>query len=454
MTSEREAMRARIVSSLGRRELVWAGIRGDDIEPLKDVPQLSASFTITGAYAGRPDVNGVSYENITDVRVDPEVWDIDDHLDALATTEFRHGLLRALSAESALLTYRPSSFLSAIHFARRDRCLNLGLFGAHQSAFEHKPFVESSVAELGLPHIPWTYIADEEQVDVLELATHGPLVLRRSRTSGGEGFVRVERAEEVPSHWPKGDEAFVSVAPFIEGTVPVNVGATVWRNARDEDCVTVHHPSVQLIGIESCVTREFGYCGNDFGRMRHFPRSTIDQIEESTKTIGRWLRRYGYIGTFGVDFLVKDEVPLFTEVNPRFQGSTAASCRLSVEKDEACLMLEHVASWLGLPKPREPALWDRVRATRDLSNLVVHWTGSEQSLVDAAALVDSISEGEHMAMDADSLVPRGVTSDPGSLVARLALSRQITLSGGELDTGLTNAITRWTRESEQHEPAV
>jgi len=117
-------------------------------------------------------------------------------------------------------------------------------------------------------------------------------------------------------------------------------------------------------------------------------------------------------------------------------------------------MLEHVASWLGLPKPREPALWDRVRATRDLSNLVVHWTGSEQALVDAAALVDSISEGEHMAMDADSLVPRGVTSDPGSLVARLAMSRPITLSGGELDSGLASAITRWTHESEQHEPAI
>ena len=447
--SDRATMRAEVERRLGRRQLVWAGIRGSDIEPLRDVAALSASFTIVDAYTGRPDVMGVGYERLTGVRVDPEVWDIDDHHADPATAEFRRGLLRALAAESALLPYRPSSFLSAIHFARRDRCLNLGLFGAHQSAFEHKPFVESAVAELGLPQIPWIYIADEEQLDVLELAEHGPLILRRSRTSGGEGFTHVDGIDDVISHWPKLDEAFVSVATFIEGGTPVNVGATVWPNAPREDCVTVHHPSVQLIGIPSCVTREFGYSGNDFGLVRDMERSTVNQIEESAKRIGSWLRGNGYIGTFGVDFLVKDGVPLFTEINPRFQGSTAASCRLSIEANEACLMLEHMAAWLGVAMPASPPLWDRVQETRDLANVVVHWTGTEPRLVDAPGLARRLRAAEPSTLDAEVLVPRGVISNPGSLVGRFTIGRRVTKTGYDLTGDLDQVVSEWTNDQER-----
>ena len=446
--SDRTTIRAEVERRLGRRQLVWAGIRGSDIEPLRDLAALSASFTIVDAYTGRPDVAAMGYEQVTGVRVDPEVWDIDDHHGDAATAQFRRGLLRALAAESALLPYRPSSFLSAIHFARRDRCLNLGLFGAHQSAFEHKPFVESSIAELGLPRIPWTYIADEEQLDVLELAEHGPLILRRSRTSGGEGFIHVEGIDEVLSHWPKLDEAFVSVAPFIEDAMPVNVGATVWPNAPREACVTVHHPSVQLIGIPSCVTREFGYCGNDFGVVRDLDRSTIDQIEESTKRIGSWLRGNGYVGTFGIDFLVKDGVPLFTEINARFQGSTAASCRLSIEADEACLMLEHVAAWLGVPMPDSPGLWDLVQRTRDLANVVVHWTAAGPRAVDAPGLASRLRTAEPSELDADVLVPRGVSSNPGSVVGRFTIGRRVTKTGYDLSADLDQVVSEWTNEQE------
>lgn len=442
--AERAELLRQVTQRLGNRDLVWAGIRGDDIEPLRDVPQLAASYSIAGSYSGRSDVQGVAYEGLTGVRVDPEIWDIDMHHDAEATVEFRRGLLRALSSQSVLLPYRSSNFLSAIHFARRDRCQNLGLFGAHQSAFEHKPFVESAVADLGVPHIPWIYIADEEQLRARDLASATSLVLRRSRTSGGEGIVRVESAEEVARFWPKVDESFVSVAPFIEGGTPVNVGATVWLNAPIEDCVTVHHPSVQLIGIEGCVTREFGYCGNDFGLARDLDKQTILQIEDSTQQIGRWLRGNGYVGTFGVDYLVKDGVPLFTEVNARFQGSTHASSRISIEQGEACLMLEHLASWLGIARPEEQGLWPRVEQMRDLANVVVHWTESTPAEVDANSLYARVLDTLPGDVQGDVLVPNGVVSDPGSLVARFCLRRRVTANGYELLPDLGAAVRDWT----------
>ena len=247
---KRAALLRDVSAELRHRRLVWAGIRGDDAEPLADLPQFEGAYTIINAYSRRLSVDSKAYEDLTGVRVDLETWDIDDHLGAPETATFRRIMLQALSAPSALLPYRPSSFLSAIWFARRDRCRNLGLFGGHQAAFEHKPWVETSLADLGVRTIPWTYVADEEQLRTEEMLRRGPLILRRSRTSGGEGIVRVDDAGQARLQWPRVSEAFVSVAPFLSGGLPVNVGATAWH-----DGVTVHYPSVQLIGIPDCVTR-------------------------------------------------------------------------------------------------------------------------------------------------------------------------------------------------------
>ena len=71
-------------------------------------------------------------------------------------------------------------------------------------------------------------------------------MLRRSRTTGGVGLVRVNDPEDLQRLWPTEDEAFVSVARYIEGGLPLNVGGVVWP-----DGVTVHRASVQLIGVPS-----------------------------------------------------------------------------------------------------------------------------------------------------------------------------------------------------------
>lgn len=427
MSVDRQLLVRAVEEALDGRRLVWAGIRGDDVEPLVDLPQLAASFSIFSRYKRRSSVESLAYEDVTSRRVDPEVWDIDEHLDEPATTHFRHGLLRSLAGASALIPYRPSQFLSAIWFARRDVCTYLGLFGAHQSAFEHKPWVENAVArELGLPHIPWTYIADEEQLLTRDKFESGPVMLRRSRTSGGEGMVKVDDARQVLEHWPAAAEAFVSVAPYLDGGLPVNVGATVWR-----DGVTVHHPSVQLIGIPGLVGRPFGYAGNDFGAMRDVDTAIIDEIESSTIAIGNWLRAHGYRGTFGVDYLVHEGRALFTEVNPRFQGSTHASSRLSIEAGEGCLMLEHIAAWIGMPRPSSRPLRELVRETSDLAHVIFHWGGSSAQQVDAQALQTRL-RNESGGTDLELLPATTTVCDPGAAVARWTTRQRVTEDGYRL----------------------
>lgn len=413
---------ADVSSRLGKRHLVWAGLRGEDIESIADLPQLSASYSIIGAYDRRSTVEGIALENQIGRRPDPEVWDIDDFRRDAAVISFRRSLLHALSEPSALLPYRPSSFLSAIWFARRDRCLHLGLFGAQQFAFEHKPWVETAVEGLGIPTIPWVYIADEEQLKAGQLVSEGPVLLRRSRTSGGQGFFRADSLDEAAKFWPETDEAFVSVAPYYSDVLPINVGAVVWR-----DGVSVHHPSVQLIGIEGCGTRPFGYCGNDFGLARDFDSNLLSRIEDYTVRIGQWLSSKGYIGAFGVDFLLdKSGVLRFTEVNPRFQGSTVASARLSVESEQPCLVLEHLAALLGAPIPTQCSLAERMREAEPLSQLILHWTGDDPIRINIEdylrGLITSGASVEVCARPTFEV-------DKGATLARVTVRKTITSTG-------------------------
>jgi len=434
----RRDLAAAVSERLGARRLIWAGIRGDDVEAIADLPHLAAAFSIIGAYNKRSSIEGLAFEDLNDTRVDLETWDIDNYLQTPEAVTFRRAILRALTQPSALLSYRPSRFLSAIWFARRDRCLNLGLFGGHQSAFEHKPWVETCVAALGVPHIPWTYVADDDQLRTRDLLNSGSLVLRRSRTSGGEGFVKVDNPAELVSMWPHEEEAFVSVAPYIDGALPVNVGATVWH-----DGVTVHFPSVQLIGLPSCIHRPFGYCGNDFGLAAKFDPAVLDRIEQQTVTIGNWLRCFGYLGTYGVDYMVVGNDVLFTEVNPRFQGSTHASSRLSVESEEPCLLLEHIASLLGISAPPRRSLRSLVRDVTPLAHFVVHWTGSEPHHLDPRPLTGPLLQQVETA-GVDVVTRPTLVTEKGGVVARATVRDMVTITGHELVQPWLGIVSNWT----------
>lgn len=435
-----------VTRRLGDRRLVWLGTRGDDIESISDLDQLTDAFCITGRYQRRPSVDSVALEDLTGRRVDLDTFDIDDHPRDPAVVEFRQMLLRALARPSAVFTYRPTSFLSATTFARRDQCRHLGIFKDLQGAFEHKPWVESAVADLGVAHIPWTYIPDNDRLDTARLLADGPVVLRRSRSTGGVGLTRLDDIEQLSDLWPDEDEAYVSVAPFYEDAVPVNVGGVVWR-----DGVTVHPASIQLIGLPSCTTRPFGYCGNDFGASRDFSRTILDQIDEATRAIGAWLGSFGYLGAFGIDFLIVDEQPLFTEVNPRLQGSTHLSCQLSVRADESCLLLEHLAAFLGVASPRSRPLVEQTTDVGDLSHVVVHWTAEGRQGVDPAPLATALTKHAD-ARRIDVPTHPDIFTESGGTVLRATFERRLTSAGFELTPDIAAIIDDWNSQTRNEIP--
>lgn len=419
---------------IGRRQLVYVGTRGDDAEGIGDVPQLVAVYSLVASMQSRSSVQSLALEELTGERVDLDTSDIDAQAGDPEVAEFRRAIMKCLGRESVVVTYRPTAFLSAICFSLRTRCEYAGLFHAQQSAFEHKPWVETSLRSLGVDTIPWIYVADEHQLEVLEILASGPVVLRRSRSSGGTGIIRVESASGLKVPWPVGADGFLSAAPYIDG-VPTNVSGVVWH-----DGITLHCPSVQVVGVDLLTTRQFGYCGNDFDAACDLDPRAVDGMESTALQVGEWLRAQGFLGGFGVDFLVEGSRARFVELNPRLQGVTHLACQWAAATERSCVLLEHLAASLGLDAPRSEPLAAQLREMAGLSHLVLHQFASSAPSNPEEVALELAAQPCVSRVD---VVPRpGVRLAEGATLARATLAVRATSDGTSLAPAAAEIVKR------------
>lgn len=373
----------------------------------------------------RPEgVQSTVLESMSGHRVDLDRYDIDDDRSE-SIHALRELLLGELSEPCIVLPYRPSRFLSALHFANLETAYYAGMFKEQHVPFEHKPWVETSLRRAGVKVVPWRYVADERHADLLRHLHEGPLIVRPNRGSGGVGLARVDQADQLVDHWPRQAESFASVAPFFDDAVPLNAAGCVFP-----DGTVTHHPlSMQLIGLDACVDRPFGYCGNDFGAVRALPAAVVEQVDHMIGAVGRWLHASSFVGGFGLDVLVVEGEVLFSEVNPRFQGSSNLQAEVSRRLGLPSLYIDHLAAFLGVDPGDRPSLLEMTTAQPEWSHLVIHcqeeggsesrgrrpWESSPDTLLDL------------------SLVPEaGLRIDPGGVLFRLVVNRHVTSSGLDL----------------------
>lgn len=415
-------------AALAGRQLVWLGIRGQDGAALLGLPELTASFAVTAALggAGTPDIN-LTLEELSGVRVDLDSPTLD--VEGLTGYEhFRDELLRTLEKPSVLLPYRPTDLSSLASFVANRTVTLAGMLRHQQRAFDHKPWIDQALRRIGVQGLGWRYVADERSDVVREMLANGPVVLRTSQSSGGEGVVLVSSPEQIEERWPAQPDAFVGVAPFLSDAISVNLSSCVFSDG----AIRMHPPSVQLIGIQGCTTRRFGYCGNDFARIANFDDRTFAQLESMALTAGRWLYRERYVGAFGLDALIHDGDVFFTEINPRFQGSSELSSIIGDHLGAPNLFHDHLLACLG-EGPTDPG-----RTLRD-------WAKAQPAL--AQVVVHNTSEAP-VTLLATPAVPSGVLShvvtnaavQPGASLGRLVFDRGVTADGrdvGEVRSAIT-----------------
>jgi hypothetical protein len=410
-----------IESRLGKRKLVWFGTRGTDSRALLEISQFSEVFSIITPF-GSPSLRlEVCLETLKGLRVDLELYGLDYDTSPEAL-DLRRYLFASLGEPAVVATYRPGSFFTSIYYPRSEFVEYLGLFHERQAPFEHKPWVESELNKLGVRIVPWRYFGDEEGQRLGEVLEQGPMVLRSSRSDGGAGLRLITAPDDVDKIWPVHHDSFIGAAPYLAPNIPLNVNACVFRDGS----VSLHSPSLQLIGIEGFTNRTFGYCGNDFAQVRELDVEILDELERITRTTGKWLASMGYLGAFGIDAIVYDGKVYLTEVNPRFQGSSDVSAQLDKNLDRPDIFLEHLAAFLGLSPSRSMCLRDLVREQGKTSQVVCHNCRPHPTRR-SARLVPKLGGISYMLLPAS-----GVTVDPEAILFRAVIAGSVTEDGRSL----------------------
>lgn len=431
---------SRLEDALGKRKLVWFGIRGQDAASFMAFEQFEDCYSMTAPIGAASLKTDVSMEALTNTRLDLDTHDIDlDTRDVVR--HLRRMLLASLNTDSVLCTYRPYYFVSNVHFACAETATFAGMFKERQIPFEHKPWVETSLRQAGIRTLPWRYFAEERRSDLTALLAKGPIVLRASRSSGGTGVTLARTSAQIDERWEPHADSLIAVAPYLEDAASVNVGACVFPDGT----VTVHPGSYQLIGVPECTQRYFGYCGNDIGLFKRLPDDIVDEVDAVTRQIGRWLSSMGYVGAFGLDLLCQDGEVLFSEINPRFQGSTAFKTALCAELGLSDILLDHLGAFLGVEPDADTArltLRDWNGLLPDRAQIVLHnLTETTVRLAEPMKLVlprGSKVTTELIPLD-DSVV------DPGAILLRAVATEPVSVSGYELTDPFREVVATLSR---------
>ena len=166
------------------------------------------------------------------------------------------------------------------------------------------------------------------------------------------------------------------------------------RPATLEACITRHGTLVgpllsELTGCPDLTPYGGGWCGNELA-WDAFSPEIRRQAQRAALAIGSVLRREGYRGCFGLDFLLdQDSGALYLgELNPRLTGATPVTSQAALARGLAPLVLYHLAEWLGTEWSGDVddynSAWLDARGPDGWGQLILHHLGSSPAVVTAA----------------------------------------------------------------------
>ncbi len=356
-----------IIRYLGKRDLLWLGLRGADAASLLQIPQFSKVFSIIAPLEANPAISETCLESLQKKRVDPHTYSPDeDH--SKEAVRLHNLLCSELSKPSAVLAYRPDKLFSKAYFSNAENVEYFGLLNERQTAFEHKPWVESELKKIGVRTIPWKHYGLHNLPEASQLIAQMPFIVRSDEVSiGGGGNMSIIRAKnKINSLLTLDYDSLLSISPYLYPNVPLNVNACLFQDGS----ISLHGPSIQLIGIESCTRYVLGYCGNDFSRIRDLDAGILDELEEMVIHVGKWLASVGYLGVFGVDAIEYKGHVYFSEINPRFQNSSVIAAQLDQELDLPDMYLNQIAAFAGLSAPPHIPLKELAKQQKGVSQII------------------------------------------------------------------------------------
>lgn len=180
------------------------------------------------------------------------------------------------------------------------------------------------------------------------------IVVQTFSSSGGSGTFKLKKGSsadiilEINKLKKEGDLNIIATS-FIKGFDVASTGCVTADNS-----VFFGPARLQLVGIKEAVSvrenSKHTFCGNDWNLPENFSDEINKQYRALLVKIGDELKKDGFKGVFGVDFIFnvaeRKLVPL--EINPRLLGSYPVEVQVQKFYGEVPLTALHVLEFLGI----------------------------------------------------------------------------------------------------------
>ncbi|MFM1903823.1 MAG: hypothetical protein RLZZ440_1723 [Planctomycetota bacterium] len=287
--------------------------------------------------------------------------------------------------ESYVLCYQSSRELEQLARAYPSiRIMNPA--AAITEVLNRKTWVRQQLKQLGVPVIPGSEVRLAPHQFSTLARRHGlPLVVSLDHSAAGSGVHLVHDRADFEAVATAHRGAAASVMQYVSGR-SLSMAAV-----RTEEAVLLGEASLQIIGQPSLTNLSFGWCGNDFSGC-HIEEHELDQMRSMQERIGDWLGdlciggHCGFRGIFGVDFISDGKQVYFTEINPRFLGTTALMADRQQELGRIPMSFLHMVPFLPDMTVEDDfvADYNATSAALDVSQLCLHNVAGEDVLVEAA----------------------------------------------------------------------
>ena len=249
-----------------------------------------------------------------------------------------------------------------------------------------KTWVRQQLKRLGVPVIPGSEVRLAPHQFATLARRHGmPLVVSLDHSAAGSGVHLVHDEADFQAIAEAHRGAPASVMQFVSGR-SMSMAAV-----RTEDAVLLGEASLQIIGQPSLTNLSFGWCGNDFSAC-HLQEHELEQMRSIQQRIGDWLGdlciggHCGFRGIFGVDFISDGRQVYFTEINPRFLGTTALMADRQQELGRIPMSFLHMVPFLPDVSVDDEfvADYNLTSPALDVSQLCLHNVAGEDVIVESA----------------------------------------------------------------------
>lgn len=323
--------------------LTWMGQRLSDILGLDELLPigtiLSCDFGSDGRiYQKSHGTQIISLEDQTGIR---QNWS-NFSLNSFLTSVDREVLRASLKNTRWFLPYASVRSFHSYLTKNMPNITYLGIKPELKNLLDDKFFFRRLTKRLGLDILPGfvSLLKNDQQFAMVSSKLGLPFVAQLSKGASGSGTFPVSDLSDWQALCNVHSGKKFLFTKYVDGC-SFNINAVV-----NSKRIILSSPSVQILGLTELATKKMTYCGNDFKSMNVFGIEILKNIYEMTNVIGAEIRRLGYRGIFGIDFLSDFSGKIYpVELNPRFQGSTQLLANLQISNGIMPISLDHILAF-------------------------------------------------------------------------------------------------------------